>query len=172
MGARWALIGMAVAAWATAALAAPPRIGPHSGQPVPRFESVVVKGAKGRQGPSAEHPVQWTYRRAGLPVEVIAEADAWRRVRDPSGDVVWMHASNLRADRTVFVIANIGLLPRPGAVAKPLAHLQPGVVARLEGCAGSWRQIRVRGRRGWVEAGQVWGAPDCPAEPRRGAAGA
>jgi SH3-like domain-containing protein len=64
-----------------------------SGQEVPRFVSLKFDVANGRSGPSRAHPVAWRYVRAGLPVEVIAETPDWRRVRDPDGEVTWMHRS-------------------------------------------------------------------------------
>lgn len=62
-----------------------------SGQQVPRFVSLKVDVANGRSGPSRSHPIAWRYVRAGLPMEVIAETPDWRRVRDPDGEITWMH---------------------------------------------------------------------------------
>ena len=69
----------------------------------PRFVSLKTEGVEGRHGPGLEHRVDWIYERAGLPVQVLAESGAWRRVRDPDGAEVWMHAQNLDARRTVYV---------------------------------------------------------------------
>ena len=53
-----------------------------SGLPLPRFVSLRSAEVNMRAGPSVRYPVEWVYRRAGLPVEVIAEFDTWRKVRD------------------------------------------------------------------------------------------
>src|SRR5262245_3148556 len=56
-----------------------------SGQPLPRFVSLKSDRVNMRSGPGTEYPMQWVYRRAGLPVEVIREFEAWRQVRDADG---------------------------------------------------------------------------------------
>jgi SH3-like domain-containing protein len=74
---------------ATAAAADAPRLGPDSQLPVPRFESLAAAKVHGRRGPGLDHRIDWIYQTAGLPVQVLEEADSWRRIRDPAGDRVW-----------------------------------------------------------------------------------
>lgn len=138
-------------------------LGPDSNLPVPRYVSLKAESANGRHGPGVEHRVDWVYERAGLPLQVIAESGPWRRVRDPGGDEVWMHAQNLDPRRMAYVStsgeAALRRDPRPGA---PLvAYLEQGVVGAFTGCEGEWRRVAVSGRVGWVEQGALWGAADC-----------
>ena len=72
-----------------------PSVGTDSNLPVPRYVSLKTAGANGRHGPGLEHRVDWVYERAGLPLQVTGESGPWRRVVDPDGDTVWMHAQNL-----------------------------------------------------------------------------
>jgi SH3-like domain-containing protein len=137
-----------------------PTIGPDSNLPVPRFVSLKVEGANGRRGPGLEHRVDWVYERAGLPLQVTAESGPWRRVRDPDGAEVWMHAQNLDPRRTAY-LSQAATLRRSGrGGAQPVAYLAAGVIGALTGCEGEWRRIAVGGRVGWVEASALWGA-DC-----------
>lgn len=158
---RGALFSIIGALLATAAAADPLVVGPDSQLPVPRYVSLSTEGANGRRGPGLEHRVDWIYERAGLPLQVTGESGPWRRVRDPDGAQVWMHAQNLAARRTAYVTADIPLrrTPRPGA--RPVAHLSPGVIGVLTGCEGDWRRIAIGGRVGWAEASALWGAEDC-----------
>src|SRR5262245_2528471 len=71
-----------------------PRLGADSNRPVPRFVSLKVEGARGRRGPDDDQTILWVYQRVGLPLLVTGESGPWRRVRDPDGDVVWMHEQN------------------------------------------------------------------------------
>ena len=60
-------------------------IGPKSGLPVPRFVSLKPDRVNVRAGPTRDHDVAFVYTRAGLPVEITAESDNWRRIRDWEG---------------------------------------------------------------------------------------
>lgn len=153
----------AIALSFSASAADAPALGPDSNLPVPRFVSLATEGANGRRGPGVEHRVEWIYERAGLPLQVTAESGPWRRVRDPDGTEVWMHAQNLDNTRTAWVRsetqARLRTQARPGAAIT--AYLEPGVIGTLTGCQGPYRRISVSGRVGWVEAEELWGASDC-----------
>ena len=63
-----------------AAIADP--VGPVTKLPLPRFASLKTDRVNLREGPSKDHATKWVYERAGLPVEITAEFEIWRRVRD------------------------------------------------------------------------------------------
>ncbi len=140
-----------------------PVLGPDSNLPVPRFVSLMAEGANGRHGPSVEHRIDWVYQRAGLPLLVTGESGPWRRVRDPDGAEVWMHARNLDPRRTAYVVAagEAPLRRDPRGNAAVSAYLEQGVVGALTGCDGEWRRVAVSGRVGWVAKDALWGAEDC-----------
>ena len=48
--------------------------------PVPRFVSLKSDKVNVRRGPSTDQAIVWVFSRAGLPVEIIAESENWRRV--------------------------------------------------------------------------------------------
>ena len=77
------------------ASAAEMAIGAKSGLPVPRFVSLKPDRVNVRGGPTREHEVAWVYTRAGLPVEITAESDNWRRIRDAEGSEGWVYHSML-----------------------------------------------------------------------------
>jgi SH3-like domain-containing protein len=137
-----------------------------SGKPVPRFESLKYNEINGRQGPSLEHRVLWTFHRRGLPVKVVAESDVWRQVEDPGGETSWVQATGLAAQQTVFVSATgqTALRHAPDENASPVAFMQQGVVASLEECRGGWRKLRVGDKKGWAKLADLWGAEHC--QPR------
>ena len=75
------LMALALAAMAGAASGAnDPNDG--SGLPVPRFVSLKSDHVNVRGGPNKDHDVAWVYTRPGLPVEITAEYENWRRIRD------------------------------------------------------------------------------------------
>lgn len=161
MRAMAAAAGALVLGWGAGALA---QTHPTpSSKPVPRFESLDEKEAHGRLGPTREHRVVWTYQRVGLPMQVIAETQDWRRVRDPDGEVTWMHKRLLSSRPTVMVRASaaegVSLRAAPQADAAVRAILHAGVIADLETCEAGWCRVRVRQRyEGWAPASALWGA--------------
>lgn len=158
---RWisAAMSAALALFSLSAAAEAP--GPDSRLPVPRFASLKTATANGRHGPGLEHRIDWIYQRAGLPLQVTAESGPWRRVVDPDGAQVWMHAQNLESRRTAYVAQATALRRTARTGARTLAMLSPGVVGALTGCDGDWRRVAVGGRVGWVEKAALWGAEDC-----------
>lgn len=128
-----------------------------SGQPVPRFVSLKVDVANGRSGPSSQHPIAWRYTRAGLPMEVVAETPDWRRVRDPGGEVTWMHRSILSGRRSVYTIEETPLHARDNADSPVEAIAEPGVILSLERCRTGWCRVEAQGYRGWARTSTLWG---------------
>ena len=93
-----------------------------------------------------------------LPVEIIAEYDTWRRIRDREGAVGWVHQSTLSGRRSVIVSARTRTLRRkPTAKAPPVALAEAGVIAGLLECADEWCRIDAQGYRGWLKRDEVWG---------------
>src|SRR4051812_41650183 len=77
--------------------------GTASGLPIPRFVSLKSDRVNVRGGPTKDHDVAWVYTRAGLPVEITAEFENWRRIRDWEGAEGWVYHSMLSGRRTALV---------------------------------------------------------------------
>jgi SH3-like domain-containing protein len=91
-----------------AALAAPPpaRAGDPSegsGLPLPRFASLKSDHVNVRGGPTKDHDVAWIYTRPSLPVEITAEFENWRKIRDRDGSEGWVYHTLLSGKRTAYV---------------------------------------------------------------------
>jgi SH3-like domain-containing protein len=135
-----------------------------SGLPVPRFVSLKSDKVNVRGGPTRDHEVAWIYTRAGLPVEVTAESENWRRIRDWEGAEGWVYHSLLSGRRTALVRgspatkdAPLPLLDRPELHSRVVARLQPGVVATVKTCVGNWCRLIGPGFDGWLEQERLFG---------------
>ena len=135
-------------------------IGP-SGLPVPRFVALKKSEVRGRFGPGFDYPVAAVYRKAGLPVRVIAETrdDVWRRVEDADGQRVWVHRSMLMANDNAVVQGEAVLRAKPDEGAAGRARLAPGVMGELLGCEGAWCRMKAGEFKGWLPVRTLWGAP-------------
>lgn len=142
-----------------------------SGQPVPRYVSLKFDVANGRSGPSQAHPIAWRYTRAGLPMQVIAETEEWRRVVDPDGETTWMHRSILSGRRSAYTTDETVLRARAETDAPIEAVAEAGIVLSLERCRTGWCRVEAQGYRGWVETQTLWGLyEEERAEPANGSA--
>src|SRR6516165_12704501 len=100
--------------------------------PVPRFVSFRASKINLRSGPALNFPIQWVYQRKHMPVEVIAEYDTWRKIRDWQGTIGWVHQSMLDGGRYALITgAERELLQDPADTAAPTAKVMPGVVAQI-----------------------------------------
>jgi len=129
-----------------------------TGKPVPRFESLRYAAVNGRTGPSRDHPILWRYERAGLPVLILKESRNWRRVRDPDGEEVWIHARTLSSQSRAMTRQAAMLRRQPGAQSPPVAQLARGVLLDLDACEAGWCRVRTHGRAGWLARTDLWGA--------------
>ena len=144
------------------------RKGTDSGLPLPRFVSVKAKTANLRVGPGRDYRVEWVFVRPGLPVEIVAEFDNWRRVRDAEGTEGWLFGALLSGRRTAVVApwrqdesaAPLSLHKRPGIDAPLVARVEPGVMGEVIECDGEWCRFQPEGdgsRPGWLRQVDVWG---------------
>ena len=163
--------GLVLLAWFVAAPAAmafgsaapKPRPTP-SGLPVPRYVSLKFDPVNARAGPGDDHRLLWVFHAKGLPVQVVAETDEWRRVCDPDGGLSWVHKRTTDGRRSVMRTqrgnAVIRAKPRDGAVV--VAYLAFHALAELDRCDKGWCRVSVGRTTGWARASDVWGTVDAP----------
>src|SRR6195952_895543 len=81
--------------------------GSAGGLPVPRFVSLKSDRVNVRSGPNKDQEVRWVYTRAGMPVEITAEVENWRRIRDWEGAEGWVYHSLLSGRRSAVVVPTL-----------------------------------------------------------------
>ncbi|CAN5559280.1 SH3 domain-containing protein [soil metagenome] len=150
----------------TSSTAPPEKSKTATGLPLPRFVSLKSDKINVRRGPSSDHPVAWVFQRKGLPVEIIAEFENWRRIRDSDGAEGWVYQSMLSGKRTAIVApwrktATVAMLNGPDSADGIVARVKAGVVGTISQCSGKWCNISAGGYSGWVEQPMLWGVyPD------------
>ena len=138
--------------------------GKPDGLPLPRFVSLRANSVNLRVGPSARYPIEWIYVRRNLPVEIIAEFDTWRRIKDPAGTEGWVHSTMVAGRRTAMVTGKVQPLLRNMDEASGLvANLEAGVIVSVERCpkASTMCRVDADGATGWIKRDAIWGVyPD------------
>ena len=125
---------------------------------IPRFVTLKSDEANMRSGPGKRYPIRWSYHRQHLPMEIIDEYGAWRKVRDSDGEEGWMHHSLLSSSRYILIFKDVQTLRRnPDPMAPPVLRAEPMVLARLLSCRPGWCYIQIQGRKGWIYKSAIWG---------------
>ncbi|MCB2106174.1 MAG: aspartyl-trna synthetase [Rhodobacteraceae bacterium] len=134
--------------------------GGPSGLPLPRFASLRTEPVNLRTGPGVRYPIDWVYQRRTMPVEIVAEFDTWRRVRDPDGDEGWVHQSMLSGRRTAVVRGDAHAIRRAADEISPLvATVEPGVIVSVQRCpnAAEYCRVEIDDYQGWIRRDVLWG---------------
>ena len=126
--------------------------------PLPRFVSIGANEVHMRTGPGSRYPILWKLVYQHMPVEIIAEFENWRKIREWQGDVGWIHKSMLKGRRWVIVQKGKQILRRRAKVNSPaIALVARKAIGKIEKCGASWCQINFSGFTGWMRHDQIWG---------------
>ncbi len=107
--------------------------------PLPRFVSLRTNEVNLRAGPGIRFPIEWVLVRRGMPVEVLAHDDTWRKIRDHQGVEGWVHQQGLAGRRSALVAGTVRTLHRrPERGSAIVATLDPGVLLMLAECKRGW----------------------------------
>ncbi len=127
---------------------------------LPRFASLRSDQVNMRSGPGERYPIEWSYHRRDLPVEITAEFEAWRKIRDPNGGEGWVHQQMLTGRRMASVVVDKAKLYKTaddsGAM---VAALQKGLIVKLAKCPKAMTLCKVEAgsAQGWVKRSEIWG---------------
>ena len=137
---------------------------------LPRFMSLHSDKVNLRTGPGRQYPIEWVLIRKDMPVEVTAQFEHWRRVREWDGTEGWVQQHMV--DRERFAIVEQGahraLRAAPNPTANVVARAEPGVIARLVACQGEWCRVEAGGSSGWIKRADLWGVYPLGSEPDQG----
>ena len=142
-----------------------------SGLSLPRFASLKSDKVNVRKGPGKEYPIDWVFRRVGLPVEIIKEYEHWRQIRDFQGSVGWVFHALLSGRRTMVVLPweinkNKEAQKQPKMTpiydsasrsSNVLVKVEPGVIGGVFKCDRKWCNVSVMNYRGWILQKTLWG---------------
>ena len=129
--------------------------------PLPRFASLRSNNVNARSGPGTRYPIEWIYMQSSAPVEIIAEFEFWRKIRDWQGSESWVHMSNLHGERTVKVITpgENNLYEKPDYNSDVVAKVEDEVVGKIISCPAdsSFCEVKFGASEGWIAKSDVFG---------------
>lgn len=123
-----------------------------------RFASLRADDVNVRAGPGVRYPVKWKFVQRNMPVQIVAEYDTWRKIRDWEGAEGWVHRAMLSSRRSLIVVGQ-GQTMRKDATddSAAVARLATGYVVTVSQCGREWCEVEAGGYEGWVKRDHVWG---------------
>ena len=130
----------------------------QTGLPLPRFVSLKASEVNLRTGPGVRYPIQWKLVYRHMPVEIIAEFENWRKIKDWEGETGWVYHSLLSGRRTVRVMTETtALKEKADNGSETVAWLERGVLGLIESCSGTWCLVNVQGHKGYLSSPGLYG---------------
>ena len=157
-----------IPASAPAAATQAPKAGRVTGLPLPRYVSLKSRSVNMRVGPGTQYRIAWTYRRHGLPMQVVAEHGLWRKLSDAEGTTGWVLHSLITGRRTAVVApwsvdagspdrSPLVLARREPGGERVAARLQAGLVVSIDRCERGWCAVKADGHHAWLPQRVLWG---------------
>ena len=130
----------------------------QAAEDLPHFASLRADRVNVRTGPGVRYPIVWVFVRQGLPVEITAAFELWRKIRDIDGEEGWIHTSLLSRERAAIITGEVRPLYRdPDPTSLPVALAEPGVMGRVLRCREAWCELAIGRIRGWTQRTSLWG---------------
>ena len=133
----------------------------ESGLALPRMVSLRSNLINARSGPGARYPIEWVYMQKGAPVEIVAEFELWRKIKDWQGSESWVHKITLNGKRTVKVITpgENNIYAKDDYQSKVIAKVEDEAVGIIEKCPpkNNFCLIKFDNIEGWVSRQNLYG---------------
>ena len=131
---------------------------------LPRFASLRDETINARSGPGTKYPIDWVYKQKSAPVEIIAEFENWRRIRDWQGSESWVMAQLLTRKRFVKVITpgENNLYSKDNYKSKIIARIEDDVIGEVKKCPAdnTFCLISFGNYEGWMSRQNLYGIYD------------
>lgn len=146
-------------------------LGSSTGLPIPRFVVLKSQEVNLRKGPNVKYPIVWTYQRKGYPMEVIAEFENWRKLRDRDGSEGWVHENLITGIRNAVVTDlnyktklpytnrtdEVVVFRYPDESSYPMFRAELGAILKVKKCEAEWCMVKTELGNGWINKINLWG---------------
>lgn len=143
------------------ALAQEPADEGETGLAIPRFVSLRSNHINARSGPGARYPIEWVYMQKSAPVEITAEFELWRKVKDWQGSESWIHKSMLSGKRYAKIITpgENNIYSKPDFQSKVIAKAEDEVIGEISKCPSGMNfcLLKFSSIEGWVPKTNFFG---------------
>ena len=111
-----------------------------------------------RYEPDLNSPIKYIYNKKNLPIKVIDKKENFRRIIDIKNNGGWIHASQLKKNKSFILLENQILFSKPTKYSKPIAKISSGRLLLVKKCKLKWCRVKTENYTGWLEANNAWGS--------------
>jgi len=125
-----------------------------------RFVAMRADKVNARSGPNTRYPIEWIYQQQNYPVEIIAEYEQWRKIRDYDGSVTWVKKNFLTNTRYALIIepGENNIYAKDSLNANVVAKAENGVIAKIKRCNQTFCYlIFPNDIEGWMPRNNLYG---------------
>ncbi len=133
----------------------------ESGLALPRMVSLRSSLINARSGPGSRYPIVWVYKQKGAPVEIVAEFELWRKIKDWEGAESWVHKAMLSGRRFARV-SNPGennIYAKSEQNSRVVAKVEDGAVGEIDKCplGSDMCLLKFDSVHGWMPRSALFG---------------
>ena len=125
-----------------------------------RFVAMRANKVNARSGPNIRYPIEWIYQQKNYPVEIIAEYEYWRKIRDHEGTVSWVR-KNLLINNRYALVVEVGennIYNKDSLNSEVIAKAENGTVAKIKKCTQTFCLLEFEnGITGWMQRSVLYG---------------
>jgi SH3-like domain-containing protein len=125
-----------------------------------RFVAMRANKVNARSGPNIRYPIEWIYQQKNYPVEIIAEYEYWRKIRDHEGTVSWVR-KNLLINNRYALVVEVGennIYNKDSLNSEVIAKAENGTVAKIKKCTLTFCLLEFEnGISGWMQRSILYG---------------
>ena len=111
-----------------------------------------------RYEPDLNSPIKYIYNKKNLPIKVIDKKENFRRIIDIKNNGGWIHASQLKKNKSFILLENQILFSKPTKYSKPIVKISSGRLLLVKKCKLKWCRVKTENYTGWLEVKNVWGS--------------
>jgi len=111
-----------------------------------------------RYEPDLNSLIKYIYNKKNLPIKVIDKKENFRRIIDIKNNSGWIHASQLRKNKSFILLENQILFSKPTKYSKPIVKISSGRLLLVKKCKLKWCRVKTENYTGWLEVKNVWGS--------------
>jgi SH3-like domain-containing protein len=125
-----------------------------------RFVAMRADKVNARSGPNIRYPIEWIYQQQNHPVEIIAEYEQWRKIKDHEGTISWVRR-NLLTNTRYALVAESGennIYEKESLNSDVVARAESGVVGKIKKCTQTFCYLEFEDDiKGWMPRSVLYG---------------